>query len=101
MNDWKQKMVTLLESGQQPSKDDLEEALAGSIAERNDLATKLKVAATQNVLYEAAVADLSGWLGKLSGAFLRGDADKLAETMNDFVNQRVKAVMPDTKKPPH
>jgi hypothetical protein len=121
MSDWKAKMADVLTAGQQPSNDDLEDALAGALTERkelakalaseiakneadrttalagrNDLERALANEVAKNEALLVTVKDMATWLGKLSGAFIRKDADKLAETMDQFVKQRVKPVM--TKK---
>lgn len=76
MSNWKEKMAAMLESNQKPSYDDLEDALAGALSER--------------AAYEQSVREMAAWLGKIAAAFIKGDANLLADTVNAFVMERVR-----------
>lgn len=93
MSDWKTKMDGILSAGRAPTSDELEEALAGALAERNALARDLAKALADNRACVRVVTDMADWLGKMSAAFIRGDADKMAQTMKEFVEQRVKPAL--------
>lgn len=101
MKNWKEKLEETLAAGQKPSYDLLEEALAGALEERKEFASQLNEATEKNSVYSDAMQDMTLWLGTMVEAFMRGDANKLAETMNDFVNKRVKVVVHDGMKNTH
>lgn len=90
MNDWKQTMADILTSGRPPTNDELEEALAGAMTERNGMQQELTRVAAERDQFQGVIKDMSAWLGRLTAAFIRGDAGKLAETMAAFVEERVR-----------
>lgn len=84
MDDWKKKLADQLAAGEKPSYDDLEAALHGALSER--------------AMFEQNMLALAQWLGKMSAAFLAGDAGGLADLMAAFVQERVLVNPPNKDK---
>lgn len=115
MSDWKTRIEAKLSQGQKPTYDELEAALLGALEERkqfisntNAQAAALLGALEQNkALVSAteaqaqALDDMTQWLGKISDAFLKHDAGRLAETVRDFVQKRVIVVETPAKGEVH
>lgn len=72
MSNWMNKLHDRLISGQKPTYEELEEALAGALQER--------------AAYKDSMEELCEWLGKISVAFLNGDASQLAAVVHEFVD---------------
>jgi len=72
MSNWMNKLHDRLISGQKPTYEELEEALAGALQER--------------AAYKNSVEELSEWLGKISVAFLKGDVRQLVDVVSEFVD---------------
>lgn len=82
MSDWKIRMESLMAAGIKPSYDELEEALLGALEERKALVITTEEQAS-------AIDDMAQWLGKIADAFVRNDANRMAEVVHQFVQKRV------------
>lgn len=90
MSDWKTEMADILSAGRAPTADELEEALAGALTERKALAAELAKTVAANKAGMEVVQDMSVWLARLATAYITCDGEKLLETMDEFVKQRVR-----------
>lgn len=100
MSDWKNKMADILQSNRLPTNDELEEALHGALAERSALVQQINQVTEERDVARGMVTDMSVWLGKITSAFLKSDADALTEVLGKFVAARVKIVThPDPAGP--
>jgi len=73
-----EKVATMLDNGQEPSVDDLGNALMAAIKERE--------------AFEQLAKDMAGWMSKLVAAHLKKDEAGFAATFNDFIAKHVKVV---------
>lgn len=76
MKNWKEELAAVLESGKQPTYEQLEAALNGAMTERNAM--------------ESTVCDMAAWLGKMVAAYLHDSGGGLHQVMNDFIAARVR-----------
>lgn len=76
MNDWKKLMAARLSAGVAPTYAELEEALAGALAERNAMQTQ--------------VDEFADWLKRLATAHILKKPDAVANILDFFVAAHVK-----------
>lgn len=79
MNADEKKVAEMLAAGQEPSVDDLGQALASTMKERD--------------MYQGMTADIAEWMSKLVLAHMKNDTDSLKATMDAFMKKHVQ-VMP-------
>lgn len=115
MSDWKTCIEAKLAQGKKPTYDELEAALLGALVERkllisnsNDLAASLldvlgqhKSLIATSKAQTVAIDEMTQWLGKISDAFLKHDAFRMADIVRDFVLERVIVVDESAKSEVH
>lgn len=89
MSDWKQKMADILSAGHAPTNDELEDALAGALAERKALHADLSRVTDERNKLQGIANNLASWLNALATAHIEKDAWAVKDIMDTYVANRL------------
>lgn len=102
MSDWIDPLLAKFSSGQDPTEDELLKGISDAALERKNLRLALeRVTAERDEAVaerDAAVATLSEmslWMGRIVAAFLKRDADAMAQAVAGYTTKYVKFVKVD------